>query len=194
MPSEILCSLASAAFPNCASLSDLPQRRLRIAHRKLTRPPYGSKIHAIRRRFYLTTWDVVHALGGRAVLKKVKTEEDLRERLREGLPYDAFEALRVRFGLSLKDLGAVLGIPERTLARRKIQRRLRPEESDRLARLARIAAYAEEVLGERRKAAEWLRTPNRALGNEPPVARVDTDLGARQVEAVLGRIAYGVHS
>lgn len=160
----------------------------------LTVRPSGITLYAIRQEARLATSDVVQVLGGPGVLKKVKTEEDLRERLREGLPYESFEALRAGFGLNLKDLGAVLGIPERTLARRRVQRRLRPEESDRLARLARIAAYAEEVLGERRKAAEWLRTPNRGLGNDPPVARMDTDLGARQVEAVLGRIGYGVHS
>ena len=137
---------------------------------------------------------VVQVLGGPGVLKKVRTEEDLRERLREGLPYAAFEALRVAFGLSLKDLSIVLAVPERTLARRKVQRRLRPDESDRLVRLAWIAAYAEEVLGGRAKAADWLRTPNRALGTDPPVARLDTDLGTRQIEAVLGRIAHGVYS
>jgi putative toxin-antitoxin system antitoxin component (TIGR02293 family) len=142
----------------------------------------------------MTAAQVVEVLGGPGVLKKVRSEEDLRERLREGLPYEAFAALRAAFGLSLRDLSTVLAVPERTLARRKRQRRLRPDESDRLMRLARIAAYAEEVLGSRGKAADWLRTPNRALGTEPPVSRLDTDLGARQVEAVLGRIAHGVYS
>jgi putative toxin-antitoxin system antitoxin component (TIGR02293 family) len=137
---------------------------------------------------------VVDALGGPGVLRRVRTEEDLRQRLREGLPYEAFEALRAAFGLSLRDLSTVLAVPERTLARRKLQRRLRPDESDRLVRLARIASYAEEVLGSRDKAADWLRTPNRALGTEAPVLRLDTDLGARQIEAVLGRIAHGVYS
>lgn len=98
------------------------------------------------------------------------------------------------FGLSSKDLGAVLAVPERTLARRKRQRRLRPDESDRLVRLARIAAHAEDVLGSREKASAWLHEPNRALGNDAPVTRLDTDLGVRQVDSVLGRIAHGVHS
>jgi putative toxin-antitoxin system antitoxin component (TIGR02293 family) len=160
----------------------------------LTDQPYGIRVYAIRQEGAVATADVVKVLGGPGVLKKVSTEEDLRECLREGLPYEAFEALRAAFGLSLRDLGAVLGVPERTLARRKLQRRLRPDESDRLARLARIAAYAEDVLGGRRQAADWLRTPNRALGNEPPVVRLDTDLGARQIESVLGRIAHGVYS
>ena len=51
-----------------------------------------------------------------------------------------------------------------------------------------------EMLGNPDKAVEWLRTPNRALGGELPLDRLDTDLGARDVEDVLGRIAYGVYS
>jgi putative toxin-antitoxin system antitoxin component (TIGR02293 family) len=149
---------------------------------------------AIRQEAPVATAEVVQVLGGPGVLKKVNAEEDLRDRVRAGLPYESLEALRVALGLSLKDLSVVLGVPERTLARRRRERRLRPDESDRLVRLARIAAYAEEVLGGRAKAADWLRTPNRALGNAPPVARLDTDLGTRQTEAVLGRIAHGVYS
>ena len=37
----------------------------------------------------------------------------------------------------------------------------------------------------------WLKHPNRALGGLVPVAAIDTELGARQVESILGRIAYG---
>jgi putative toxin-antitoxin system antitoxin component (TIGR02293 family) len=138
--------------------------------------------------------DLVDLLGGSRVLKDVRNEEQLRTRLREGLPYASFEAVRSAFGLTLADLGAVLGVPQRTLARRKRQRRLRPDESDRLARLARIAAQAEEVLGSREKATRWLHASNRALANDTPVSRIDTDLGARQVEAVIGRIAHGIYS
>ena len=39
-----------------------------------------------------------------------------------------------------------------------------------------------------------LRTPNRALGGERPLDQLDTDIGARAVEDILGRIAYGVYS
>jgi putative toxin-antitoxin system antitoxin component (TIGR02293 family) len=50
------------------------------------------------------------------------------------------------------------------------------------------------MIGEEEKAGEWLRTPNRALGGERPLDLLDTDVGAREVEDVLGRIAYGVYS
>jgi putative toxin-antitoxin system antitoxin component (TIGR02293 family) len=50
------------------------------------------------------------------------------------------------------------------------------------------------MIGKAEKAVEWLRTPNRALGGELPLDRLDTDRGAREVADILGRIAYGVYS
>ena len=82
----------------------------------------------------------------------------------------------------------------RMLARRKRGRKLRPDDSDRLLRLGRLARLAEEVLGSSDKAARWLRRPNRALGGDIPLDRLDTDPGARDVEALLLRIAHGVYS
>jgi putative toxin-antitoxin system antitoxin component (TIGR02293 family) len=99
-----------------------------------------------------------------------------------------------RFALNRDEVSSALDLPPRTLARRKQEHRLRPAESDRLFRLARVAARAAEVLGSDSKASRWLHTPNRALGSEPPLALLDTDLGARQVEDVLGRIEHGVYS
>jgi putative toxin-antitoxin system antitoxin component (TIGR02293 family) len=77
------------------------------------------------------------------------------------------------------------------LQRRRRTGRLARFESDRLYRLARIIALARESLGEDEVAARWLKRPNRALGGVAPVAAIDTEPGARQVENVLGRIAYG---
>ena len=60
--------------------------------------------------------------------------------------------------------------------------------------IARVYANAVEMIGDEEKAVEWLRTPNRALGGDRPLDQLGTDLGARAVEDILGRIAYGVYS
>ena len=112
----------------------------------------------------------------------------------EGIPFDALEAFVKTMGMPLTEVTKVLGLAARTLARRKHQRVLTLAESDRLYRLARIACMAIEVLGSPEKATQWLERPNRALGGETPLSFLDTDIGARQVEAVLGRIAHGVFS
>lgn len=134
-------------------------------------------------------------LGGRRVLRERQaTYGAIRERVRAGLPFAALEAVVTRFEIPQHALLRVLHMPARTFARRKKERRLRPDESDRLLRLARVAARAEEVLGSRENAAGWLREPIIALGGASPLDSMDTDLGALEVEYTLGRIEHGVYS
>lgn len=53
---------------------------------------------------------------------------------------------------------------------------------------------ASEVLGSRERALRWLNSPNRACGGQSPLALLETDLGCKQVEDILGRIVHGVYS
>jgi putative toxin-antitoxin system antitoxin component (TIGR02293 family) len=137
---------------------------------------------------------VVDVLGGPGVFRGRTTlsAAELRAQVKRGLPYRAFESVRERLGLSVSDAAGVLQLPPRTLARRRQTRRLAADESDRLFRLARVAAQAVSVLGSEEKASAWLQRPNRALGGEAPLRLLDTDVGARQIEDVLGRIEHGV--
>jgi putative toxin-antitoxin system antitoxin component (TIGR02293 family) len=138
---------------------------------------------------------LVEALGGRKVLKRrISTLDELRETVKKGLPYASLEALIVKFGLAREEAAAALHLPQRTIARRKKEQKLRADESDRLLRLARVSAQAAATLGSDDKAAQWLRRPNRALGNLAPLDLIDSDIGTRQVEDVLGRIEHGVVS
>jgi putative toxin-antitoxin system antitoxin component (TIGR02293 family) len=120
--------------------------------------------------------------------------EGLAARVREGLPFRAFEALLAALGLTAPELAALVGVAPRTLARRKAARRLSPIESDRLYRVAHVAFQAVEVLGSLEKARAWLHRDNAALGGTPPLRELDTDIGARRVEEVLQRLAFGVYS
>jgi len=139
---------------------------------------------------------VIDVLGGPKVFKgrTLPNATELRNRVRTGLPYQSLESIRERLNLSLPEAAIVLHVPLRTLARRRHGRKLDADESDRLYRLARIAAQAVAVLGTEEKAATWLRRANRALNGEIPLGLLDTDLGARQIEDVLGRIEHGVVS
>jgi len=119
---------------------------------------------------------------------------ELRDAVRSGLPFSAFEALTKQLEISPQRFTAVFGIPPRTVARRKEARHLNPQESDRLYRAANTLSPAFEVLGSIDKARVWLKTPNRALGCEMPLDLLDTDIGTRQVEEVLLRLNYGIFS
>jgi len=139
---------------------------------------------------------VVDVLGGASVFKgrTVPTSTELRERIKHGLPYRSLESVRERLRLSVTEAASVLHMPPRTLARRRQTRKLDRDESDRLYRIARVAAQAFAVFNTEDKAAKWLRRPNRALNGELPIYLLDTDVGARQIEDILGRIEHGVVS
>jgi putative toxin-antitoxin system antitoxin component (TIGR02293 family) len=135
---------------------------------------------------------VVRELGGKQAFgRSLSKDSDMREAIREGFPPAVVEELMRASGLTLKELAAALDLSPRSLQRRRRGGRLARYESDRLYRLARIVAIANEYLGDQGRATRWLKHPNRALGGVAPIAAIDTELGARQVENILGRIAYG---
>ncbi len=135
---------------------------------------------------------VIGELGGEPVLgRRLRTASDLQSVIREGLPQPVVGELMHSAGLTLKELATALDLSPRSLQRRRGEGRLARHESDRLYRLARIVALAKASLGGNDTAIRWLRRPNRALGGGTPLELIDTELGARTVENVLGRIAYG---
>jgi putative toxin-antitoxin system antitoxin component (TIGR02293 family) len=134
---------------------------------------------------------VIRELGGERALGRVMTSDrDLREAIRDGFPHAVLEELMRASGLTLKELADALDLSPRSLQRRR-HGRLARFESDRLYRLARLLALARENLGDAARASRWLKHANHALGGVAPIAAIDTELGARQVENLLGRIAYG---
>ncbi len=136
---------------------------------------------------------VVELLGGkRALGMEPRRERDLIPLVREGVPFRAFRAASDSLDLSLADLQGALGLSARSLLRRK-QGRLNPVESERFLRLVRTVARAEHVLGARDAALDWLQTPNPSLGGEKPISLLDTEIGARSVGEVLGRIEFTVY-
>jgi putative toxin-antitoxin system antitoxin component (TIGR02293 family) len=135
---------------------------------------------------------VIVELGGERVLgRTLRTDTDLRSAIREGFPQKVVGSLMSSAGLTLKELSATLDLSPRSLQRRRTQGRLARYESDRLYRLAHIVALAKRYVGDDETAVRWLRRPNRALGGIVPLELIDTEPGARAVENVLGRIAFG---
>jgi putative toxin-antitoxin system antitoxin component (TIGR02293 family) len=87
--------------------------------------------------------------------RALPTPTELRDRIRQGLPYRSLKSVRELL-LSGLEVAAILHIPDRTRARRRQARRLRADESDRLYRVARVAGFAVSALGSEDKAATWL--------------------------------------
>src|SRR6266566_10140469 len=92
---------------------------------------------------------VVKELGGHQALgRTLSSDRDLREAIREGFPPAVVEELMRASGLTLKELASALDLSPRSLQRRRRSGRLARFESDRLYRLARIVALANEYLGD----------------------------------------------
>lgn len=122
------------------------------------------------------------------------TNELIRE-IEQGLPMRVLEGLALGMGLGLPELAGHLGIPTRTLARRKAAGRLSPDESERVVRVARLLEKALVLFAwDGTEARQWLRLPKQALGGQSPLDYARTEVGAREVENLLGRIEHGVFS
>ena len=119
----------------------------------------------------------------------------LLKRLDKGLSYAAFERLKRRLKVTSQELADAALITQRTLARRKKAGRMQSDESDRLVRLARVFSRAIELFeGDSDGAQRWLMRPNRAFGGVSPFEMAKTDVGAREVDNLIGRIEHGVIS
>src|SRR5215472_5507363 len=112
--------------------------------------------------------------------------------VRKGLPAHKLDRVADILAIDRASLLDVLGISERTVQRKHARSaRLGAAASDRLSRIDRIYSLAVDVFGDARKAAEWLKRPNRALGKELPLELLDTDAGTQQVEGELRQIQHG---
>lgn len=110
---------------------------------------------------------------------------------RNGLPLRIVDDVLQSGRLSAVELDRLV-LPRKTLSHRRTLGNLTPEQSDRLMRVIRIIEDAEATFGDKAKAHAWMRLPSRLLDGEAPLDRLDTDIGTRQVEVMLGRIAHGI--
>jgi putative toxin-antitoxin system antitoxin component (TIGR02293 family) len=124
---------------------------------------------------------------------KVKNPVDLIRHVEKGLAFTAVEALQQQMDLATKEMARLLDIKFRTFLRRKEAGRLLPAESDRVLRTSRLFARAQDLFDGNQKAARgWLMTPQRALGGAIPLEIAKTEVGAREVEQIIGRLEQGI--
>lgn len=116
-------------------------------------------------------------------------------RIEEGLPFSTLVRLSRVLEISAPELAELIDLPPATFHRRKRAGRLAPDESDRLARIARIVTRATRLCEDDAAAARhWLKRPKAALDDRTPIEFARTDIGAREVEALIERLEYGVYS
>jgi putative toxin-antitoxin system antitoxin component (TIGR02293 family) len=125
----------------------------------------------------------------------IKTVDNLKlaKKVEAGFSFDALEKLGKTTGLSLETLRVAVRITPRTLTRRKKEKKLSPEESDRLVSVSRLLAQTFELFeGNAEAGMRWFQSPNRALNGQSPLQVAATETGAREVENLIGRLEHGV--
>ena len=137
-----------------------------------------------------------YAYGSRSTPLLARKDIEPREAIKhisKGLPFSELEHLRSELDEPMEVLARQLSISRSTLQRRKTERRLLPEESDRVMRFWRILRHATQVFGTTDRARQWLKYPQRGIGHAIPLEYARSEIGAREVDDMLGRIDYRVY-
>ena len=137
-------------------------------------------------------------MGGRLVrelqprYEGVAEWDEVRRAVEEGLPVESVKELQDE----LKRIGVkrpseyVEAIVSR--ATRQRRDRLKPEEGERLLRVARIIALAIDVWADEGDAGAFLTSAHPLLGGASPIERATSEMGARQIERILYGMEFGL--
>lgn len=133
-------------------------------------------------------------LGKLLKLGLVESWANLERLVEEGLPVAAVGEM-VTYLAPKNDPGAAKMVREVMVHPSMLKRKLKvlpPAAGERVGRVARITALAEEVWGNRESARRFLFRPHPLLGGRTPLQASRTDLGGRQVEELLLSAAHGL--
>lgn len=124
--------------------------------------------------------------------RKVTSIEQLERQVEAGLPKASLTAVARHVYGSSPDAAALMQrvVPAATFHRRAAE--LKPQEGERVERLARVIATAEHVWGSAEDARAFLSTAHPMLGGRRPIEVALTELGARRVENLLWSLFHGV--
>ena len=131
--------------------------------------------------------------GGRA--RGIGTHDALQlvRLVQHGFPFSRLASFQKATQFPWDTIARLVAIPPRTIARRQSQGRLRPDESDRVWRAAALFDRTVDLFeGDVAAARRWLQAPQAGLGGQTPLDFASTEVGAREVERLLGRLEDGV--
>jgi len=124
--------------------------------------------------------------------KKAETTLTLAYSVARGLPVSSLDKFATLVAPEDARRFSYRVVPKPTLERRRKEKRpLSTEESDRLARVAKVFAFALDVFRDEAKARSFLDRPHPMLDDKAPLEiALATGLGADAVINLLGRAAY----
>ena len=138
----------------------------------------------------------LQALGGPAL--SGLSRSDLQNpparaaKARAGLPVTSARWLRDTGGVQRDDFYRLISRDEMARAGKRVERRLSPNASERVIRIALVFGLATEALGAQDRGAMFMRRPHMLLHDRRPVDQLDTETGARAVATILMRLMHGI--
>jgi putative toxin-antitoxin system antitoxin component (TIGR02293 family) len=112
--------------------------------------------------------------------------------IREGYSARILKAASSFFGVSDARIQQIAHVPATTASRlEKSEARIDSAATERVYRMGTVTRMAIDVFENEASAIDWMRQPNRALGNLAPLDLMDTEPGAAAVRQVLNAIATG---
>ena len=121
------------------------------------------------------------------------SKEKVLGAIRSGLKFECLEILSENFKMSLKEVLNLLLINPSAMVRRRASGFLAVDESDRVVRFVNIFDIAVKLFdGNKAQALKWLKSPSAMLDNHSALYHSQTEIGARDVEQLCGRIQHGI--
>jgi len=112
--------------------------------------------------------------------------------IREGYPARILKSASSFFGVPDARIQNIAHVPASTASRlEKSEAKIDAAATERVYRMGTVTRMAIEVLEDEGAAIQWMRQPNRVLGDIAPLELMDTEPGAVAVRQVLNAIATG---
>jgi putative toxin-antitoxin system antitoxin component (TIGR02293 family) len=135
---------------------------------------------------------IAKLLGGETMLKRpIRSELDFADAITVGIPVESVKRLQSYLNANDTRMAKLIHVSPKTYRSRKL---FKGDEGDHAYTIARIVVAAEEAIGSREAALQWLQSEQTALGGRVPMDLIATSAGMQAVEDLLGRIEYGVYS
>ncbi len=140
---------------------------------------------------------ITKVLGGPRILgARINSPLDMVDAIQLGLPSRSVFFLQEKISLTDKDYANTLGVSSKWLTRyrNKPCEHINANISDRLYRIAKILTLAIDVLENEKAARNWLHRSQPGLNERTPLALINAEAGASEVEELLLRIEHGIYS
>jgi putative toxin-antitoxin system antitoxin component (TIGR02293 family) len=119
--------------------------------------------------------------------------DDKIQYIKKGISKNELKNIKEEINLDYDALSKILSVSRATLLTKKPTQKFDQSTSEKIMLLADIVSYGLNVFEDKERFNDWLKRPNKALGEQSPLEKMDTVYGIQEVKNEIGRIEYGVY-